>query len=801
VNSVQLTATVPASDLTAAATAILTVVTPAPGGGQSNAAFFPVSQVTTPGFTQYGVNSFTPLQQGELQYPTVADINNDGILDVVGGFPNTYSTKIAVLLGRGDGSFQTGQYVDLDDNSVGYPDLNTSVGDFNGDGKIDLAFGDSNANAVAVVLGNGDGTFGAATKLSLPSTYVASLTVVGDFNKDGKLDLIAGNNPALNAPANETAVFSVFLGNGDGTFQNPVNYPIGSFLDSLAAGDVNGDGVLDIVMTSSTGLQVFLGKGDGTFASPVVTGGVAGSQSGMVIADVNGDSKLDLLLADGGGNLIVVLGNGDGTFRAPVSYSTSGTNSFSFSVGDFNGDGKLDAALGGDSSVVSILYGNGDGTFQPAVTYPAPISMGSVAADFNGDGKLDLFIGAETSGLLGTVLLQGSFPVLGAVPGSLTFGQQPLNTTSAAQSVMLTNSGATVLTVTKIGLTGTNAGDYAETTNCGATLAASASCQVSITFTPTAQGTRSATLAVSDNAPGSPQSLTITGTTTPAPELTLSPASLMFPGQYVGTSGLPQTITATNTGGATLTIASVKTSASDFGVLNACGGSLAAGSSCSIGVFFDPSASGSRSGTLTIADDAGDSPQSVALAGTGQDFSFSASSSTDTIAPGQTATYTIAVNPIAGFNQPVALSCSGAPTGSTCSLSSTSVALSGSSPVSVTVSVTTVGSSMHRSPGVENSRLGGGMLVYLSVSRFPGLLLLAGLRYRSGRWKIGVFSGLVFLAVVSLGTIGCGGSGGGNTGGGGGGTPANTYTLTVTGNFASGTANLTHTTSLTMVVQ
>jgi hypothetical protein len=184
----------------------------------------------------------------------------------------------------------------------------------------------------------------------------------------------------------------------------------------------------------------------------------------------------------------------------------------------------------------------------------------------------------------------------------------------------------------------------------------------------------------------------------------------------------------------------------------------------------------------------------VALSGMGQDFSFSASSSTATITPGQTANYMIAVNPIAGFNQTVTLSGSGVPTGSTCSLSSSSIALTGSSPTSVTVSVTTLGSSARHALVGDASRLGG-MGIYLSVCGLPGLLLLARRRHRSNKWKSTIFHGLIFLAVLCVGTTGCGG-GGSSGGGGGGGTAASTYNLTVTGTSTSGSTNLMHTTTL-----
>jgi hypothetical protein len=805
VSGSQLKATVPATSTAQAGTASITTSTS--DGVASNAAFFPISKPTTPTFTTYYLLAPPAASVAGVLWPIAIDVNGDGKIDLVGASGNGMS----VLLGNGDGSFQAPKLFPFFAASTNYSNTATVTGDFNGDGKPDFAFSSANSNVLAVVLGNGDGTFGSPYSITLQTNYVVNFLFVADVNGDGKLDLISGNNVAPNpvAPADD-ATFSVCLGNGDGTFQPPVNYQVSGYMVSMAIGDINNDGKLDVIAAANQGnggpIFKFLGNGDGTFASPVSSQDIGSGQQ-WLLADLNGDGNLDVLSLDNGGSVDVYLGNGTGSFTAGGSYSI-GVGPLSFALADINADGKLDLIAPGTSSQnLGIVLGNGDGTFGQPTIYPSGGYSGNgiVVADFNGDGMLDLFFGTDTTSInvptLGVVLLQGNFPALTSAPTSLTFAQQSINTTSAAQSMTLTNSGQAALTISKLGITGTNATDYAETTTCGATLAVNASCQVSVTFTPTAQGTRTAALAVTDNAPGSPQLISLSGQTTPAPMLTLSPSSIAFPGQYVGTSGLPQTITATNTGDATLTISSVSASASDFGVLNTCGGSLTAGSSCAIGVFFDPTTGGPRSGTLTVADDATGSPQSISLSGSGEDFTIGASSTSATVSPGTTATYTVALSSVGGFNQSVALTCNGAPAGSTCSFSNPSVMLSGSGSTPVTVSVTTLAPSLRKGRSKTMSALPGKPLVYFSFCALPGLLLLMRTSRRASKTFRLLLTLVFVLAFTALNGCGSGSSGNNGGGSGSGGTPAMTYNLTVTGAFTSSTANLSHSASLTLVVQ
>ena len=205
-------------------------------------------------------------------------------------------------------------------------------------------------------------------------------------------------------------------------------------------------------------------------------------------------------------------------------------------------------------------------------------------------------------------------PTASLSPTSLTFGSQTVGSTSAAQAVTLTNSSATALSITSI----TASGDFAQTNNCGTSVAANSSCTINVTFTPTATGTRTGTLTVTDNASNSPQtaSLTGTGASSGTPQATLSPTSLTFGSTNVGTTSAAQAITLTNGGSATLSISGIGISG-DFAQTNNCGTSVAAGGSCSISVTFTPTATGTRTGTVTVTDNATGSPQSASLTGTG----------------------------------------------------------------------------------------------------------------------------------------------------------------------------------------
>ncbi|MGD0460504.1 MAG: choice-of-anchor D domain-containing protein [Terriglobia bacterium] len=221
----------------------------------------------------------------------------------------------------------------------------------------------------------------------------------------------------------------------------------------------------------------------------------------------------------------------------------------------------------------------------------------------------------QTASLSGT----GTAALVSLSATSLAFGTQPVGTPSTAQTLTLSNTGSTALSITSVALTGTNASDFAQTNTCGSSVAAAANCTISVTFTPVASGSRTASVSITDNASGSPQTASLSGTGTAA-LVSVSPTSLAFGNQPVEMTSTAQAVTLSNTGNAALSITSLAltgTNASDFEQSNTCGSSLAAGANCTIAVMFTPVASGSRTASMSITDNASGSPQTVGLSGTG----------------------------------------------------------------------------------------------------------------------------------------------------------------------------------------
>jgi hypothetical protein len=234
----------------------------------------------------------------------------------------------------------------------------------------------------------------------------------------------------------------------------------------------------------------------------------------------------------------------------------------------------------------------------------------------------------------------------GLSPTSLAFGNQSVGATSTAQIATLSNTGNAALSITSLALTGSNASDFAQTNTCGSSVAAGSNCTISVTFKPAASGSRTASVSITDNASGSPQTVSLSGTGM-APEDGLSPTSLAFGNVSIGTTSTAQTATLSNSGNAAMSITSLAltgSNASDFAQTNTCGSSVAAGASCTISVTFTPAASGSRTASVSITDNAPGSPQSVSLTGAGSNPQPSLTSLSPASAPAGSAAQTLTLN-------------------------------------------------------------------------------------------------------------------------------------------------------------
>jgi predicted NUDIX family NTP pyrophosphohydrolase len=331
----------------------------------------------------------------------VGDFNADGKPDAAVVDSGNSSNNISVLLNNGIGGFADARKI-----TAGTAPRSVTTGDFNNDGKADLATANFEGGGF-VLLGNGDGSFGAAHsfKAGTNPKFVAA----SDFNGDGKLDLAVANANSENV--------SVLLGDGTGAFASAVNYTVGVNPGYLSIGDFNNDGKPDLVAVNANtqNVSVLLGKGDGGFAT-ALNYGVRMAALSAAVGDFNGDGNLDLAVTGGSFNTIsILLGDGAGSFTSNTSVVTD-VNPSSLVTGDFNGDGKADLAVAAFlSGTVSILQGNVSGGFGVPLNFAVGKSPQAIAlADFNGDGKSDLLTANYAAGSISLLLNGGGGSFYGA---------------------------------------------------------------------------------------------------------------------------------------------------------------------------------------------------------------------------------------------------------------------------------------------------------------------------------------------------------------------------------------------------
>ncbi len=596
VSSSHLTATILATDIASGLTATITVVNPGPGGGVSNVAYFPVGKPAEVALT--GTVYTSSASQGIYTSALVAtgDVNNDGKIDVIEDLffnPVYPGGGVVTFLGNGDGTLQNSI---VSTGPCG--DWPIALGDFNNDGKLDVvAIGLApSGGAFCIMLGDGTGSFGPGEFISLGSGgYFGVSPAVGDFNGDGNLDVAIGHS------AGDGSI-SVSLGNGDGTMQPAVEYRTGfgvGVTSAVAIGDFNRDGNLDLAV-GGDGISVLYGNGDGTFQAPVRIS-PSGDFTALAIADFNDDGNLDIVGSGNSSVLAVLLGDGNGRFRPEVDYPLIyGTNCTV--VADFNNDGTPDLGCNGSFPNLSVTYmasmflGKENGIFEPELNFSGSLEPAFSAAggDFNNDGHFDLVVG-QYGGLASVAIYQETTARI--LPGVLTFPDQSIGTHKLLKTT-LTNVGATTIDISGVTVTGLNANDFSAQTTCGTNLDAGGSCIATVVFTPTENTVERATMNILDNAVGSPQTVPLSGT---GNVFLMTPATLNFGNVAVGQSSAPQTVTLKNTSRISADVGTISISggaAIAFSETNNCPVFLRPGASCQIQLVFTPQAKGSSSSFL-----------------------------------------------------------------------------------------------------------------------------------------------------------------------------------------------------------
>ncbi len=724
------------------------------------------------------------------------DFNGDGYPDFVVGNCCDKEIGITVFLSNPDGSLRPGRNYGVSGDFA-----SIAVADFNHDGILDFAALDYSNNNVQIFQGHGDGAFTGVGTYSTGGTnglngITFSRLVAGDFNKDGYPDLALVSYSSQNV--------SVLLNDGTGAFPTAVTYPTNGKGSAIAAADVNGDGILDLIVPQdSQGVDVFLGNANGTFQAAKTSTFAFNSLGNLSLGDLNGDGKLDLAVsvddkttpAEG---LALAQGNGDGTFAAPVLYSITLQNVSlnqplpgDVKMLDLNGDGKLDLIYTNLAyGTVGVLYNTGAnpfaaGMFYDPVEYPAGSLAYSLAlADVNHDGAIDVVTSNNNYAGV-TVLLNAS--------GNFNTIASSVNPAPATEPVVLT---ATIAACVR-GVTAVPSGSVSfldgSTTLGTATLTGGVA---AFTATTLAVGTHSITAQYSgDSNFHSTTSVLMIQTVNLASDSTALASSL-------NPAGAGQSVILT----AALSASSSGVTGVPTGTVSFYDGANLLGAATLAKGVAQLSYSNLSVGTHTIlaqysgdANFAASSSTAINESVVAPDFSLAAKDSTDTVNPGSNAEYTFNVTPTYGYSGTISLSCPASlPSKVSCSFSPASLAPSGGAypSATLTLSTTAATASMVMPVRPNSNPAAPTLLAGLSGLGMFGLVVTGMGRKR----RMAVILGLLILAMTFT-MLACGGSSNSSTNNTGTpGTPAGSYTVTVTASGTGSTAP-THTMNVTLIVQ
>ena len=406
-------------------------VTAFDSGGESATKTFTLTVITPVTCLPVGFSAATSFRANIIPVSVaIGDFNGDGKQDLAVADLGPWqggTGGVSILLGDGTGNFSAPRRFVVAKN----PFLG-AVGDFNGDGKQDLVviIGGTRPDyngGLSILLGDGAGNFSAPTNFDF-GNHPGSVAV-GDFNGDGKQDLVVSNGGY-----GENSV-SIFLGNGAGHFSGPTIFDAGISPQSVKLGDFDGDGKQDLAVISSGGVSILLGDGAGGFSAPTTFG--VSYPSALVVGDFNGDGKQDVAVTYRVSDSVsILLGDGAGNLSAPTSFPVGGDDPLGQAVGDFNGDGKQDLVFTFQFSTdVSILLGDGAGNFNALINVAVGNPQTSIAVgDFNGDGKQDLTVVSGGVGV--SILLRDcEVPVSQITPAETTCSQFASGTAETLGSV------------------------------------------------------------------------------------------------------------------------------------------------------------------------------------------------------------------------------------------------------------------------------------------------------------------------------------------------------------------------------